>query len=224
MSDDKLNRGALWENRNKRTDAHPDLSGQINIEGVEYWISGWLKGDESSESAPVVSLSVRPMKDQAKDPRFKGSLVNPGAAIRAAQHLKGLTNLKMAEDYGVARQQINRWTHAEDMYLSKLREFAAYFNLPLVELLELGVPPDQVNSRGQRVELDSRVVNVGASIRAALKLKRKRSADMAREMDVTRQQASRWTSSEDMLLSKAVGFADYFDLDFCEFLKLGTTD
>jgi hypothetical protein len=50
------------------------------------------------------------------------------------------------------------------------------------------------------------------------------SADMAREMSVARQQAFRWTSKEDMLLSKAVQFADYFDMDFCEFLKLGTTE
>lgn len=224
MSDDKLNRGALWENRNKRTDAQPDLSGKINIEGVEYWISGWLRGGDSSERAQMISLSVKPMKDQTKVPRFKGSLINPGVAIKAAQQRKGLSNVKMAEDYGVVRQQINRWTHAEDMYVSKLKEFAAYFNLPLVELLELGVPPDEVNLRGEPVELDSNAVNVGASIRSALKLKSMSSADLAREMSVARQQAFRWTSKEDMLLSKAVQFADYFDMDFCEFLKLGTTE
>lgn len=65
---DNTNRGAMWNNANKQSDNHPDLSGSINIEGVEYWISGWKRRSDSSPNAPVVSLSIRP-KDQQSAPK-----------------------------------------------------------------------------------------------------------------------------------------------------------
>lgn len=65
---DNTNRGAMWRNQNKQSDTHPDLSGSINIEGVEYWISGWTKKENSSPNAPVVSISIRP-KEQGVQPR-----------------------------------------------------------------------------------------------------------------------------------------------------------
>ena len=58
------NRGAMWRNTRKQSDTHPDLSGSINIDGKEYWISGWTKKEGAADSAPVVSMSVRPKEDQ----------------------------------------------------------------------------------------------------------------------------------------------------------------
>lgn len=65
---DNTNSGLLAKNKRKEKDTHPDYSGSINIEGVEYWLSGWLKtGKESSKLAgeKFFSLSVRP-KDQQR--------------------------------------------------------------------------------------------------------------------------------------------------------------
>jgi hypothetical protein len=55
---DNTNRGSIFKNDKKTEEKHPDMSGSINIEGVEYWISGWKK--QSKQGANFISLSVRP--------------------------------------------------------------------------------------------------------------------------------------------------------------------
>ena len=64
MSYDNTNRGALWNNDRKQNDNHPDLSGSINIDGKDYWISGWKKKPDANPRAPIVSLSVRPVEEK----------------------------------------------------------------------------------------------------------------------------------------------------------------
>lgn len=55
------NTGALFKNDRKEKDTHPDRRGSCNIEGVEYWVSGWLK---EKDGKPWMSLSF-----QKKEPR-----------------------------------------------------------------------------------------------------------------------------------------------------------
>ena len=43
MSYDNTNRGVLFKNDRKEKDTHPDYKGSINADGVEYWISAWMK-------------------------------------------------------------------------------------------------------------------------------------------------------------------------------------
>jgi len=57
---DNTNRGAFWKNDRREKDTHPHFKGSINIEGKEYWLSGWKKADDAKENAPLVSLSVQP--------------------------------------------------------------------------------------------------------------------------------------------------------------------
>lgn len=64
--------------------------------------------------------------------------INVGASIRAAQAIRKINNTKMAEDYGVARQQVHRWRTAEHMYTQKVEEFAKYFGMNLYDFLTLG--------------------------------------------------------------------------------------
>lgn len=64
MQYDNTNRGILGKNFNKTADNHPDYSGSININGAEFWLSGWLK---EGKAGKFFSLSVKP-KD-AKAPR-----------------------------------------------------------------------------------------------------------------------------------------------------------
>ena len=41
MADNK-NGGALFKNQKKATDQHPDYTGNINIDGKEYYLSAWV--------------------------------------------------------------------------------------------------------------------------------------------------------------------------------------
>jgi len=54
---DNTNRGALFANDRKEKDTHPDRTGSINVEGVDYFIDGWLK--ESQGGKKFLSLSVK---------------------------------------------------------------------------------------------------------------------------------------------------------------------
>lgn len=40
--------GTLFVNRNKKTDKHPDRTGKIKINNVEYRLSGWIKKSEKT--------------------------------------------------------------------------------------------------------------------------------------------------------------------------------
>ena len=61
---DNSNRGVLFRNQNKTEDKHPDFNGSINANGVDYWLSGWVK--ESKEGKKFFSLSVKPKEQQAR--------------------------------------------------------------------------------------------------------------------------------------------------------------
>lgn len=59
MNYDNTNRGQFWRNEKKEKDTHPDWTGSINIDGVEYWLSGWSKKPDAHPRAPSVSLSFK---------------------------------------------------------------------------------------------------------------------------------------------------------------------
>lgn len=61
---DNTNRGSLFKNDKKTEEKHPDLSGSVNIEGVEYWISGWSKVSKGGQK--FISLSVRQKQEQTR--------------------------------------------------------------------------------------------------------------------------------------------------------------
>ena len=62
------NRGALFRNQKKSTEKHPEYNGSINVNGVDYWISGWLK--ESQQGTKYMSLSVNPKEQmEAQQPK-----------------------------------------------------------------------------------------------------------------------------------------------------------
>ncbi len=67
MEYDNTNRGMLMKNPNKTADNHPDHSGSINVNGVEYWLSGWIK--DSKKGNKFLSLSVKPKEEQKKKAR-----------------------------------------------------------------------------------------------------------------------------------------------------------
>jgi hypothetical protein len=59
---DNTNSGIVSKNKRKEKDTHPDITGSINVEGREYWLSGWQK---QGQSGTFYSLSVKPKDQQA---------------------------------------------------------------------------------------------------------------------------------------------------------------
>lgn len=55
------NRGALFVNDRKQTEKHPDMQGKINVNGVDYYLSGWWKQTAKGE---ILSLSLGQQVEQ----------------------------------------------------------------------------------------------------------------------------------------------------------------
>ena len=67
---DKTNSGILSRNDRKEQPNHPDFKGQINVAGVDYWLSGWVK-ERKDGTGKFFSLSVKPKDAQPSAPTFR---------------------------------------------------------------------------------------------------------------------------------------------------------
>lgn len=67
--DSKVNRGVLFKNDRKRTETHPDYKGEINIDGVEFWLSAWIQKSRQGETYMSLSIGdAKGEKPSAKQP------------------------------------------------------------------------------------------------------------------------------------------------------------
>ena len=81
---DNTNSGLLARNERKETENHPDYTGTINADGVDYWVSAWVKtGREGSkmEGKKFFSISLKRKDEQARSPQRN----QPAAPQRQAQ-------------------------------------------------------------------------------------------------------------------------------------------
>lgn len=67
MNYDNTNSGILSKNDRREKDTHPEYTGTINVDGVDYWLSAWVK-ERKDGSGKFFSLSVRP-KEQRQAPK-----------------------------------------------------------------------------------------------------------------------------------------------------------
>ena len=70
---DPTNRGTLARNEKKESDTHADYNGQLNVNGTEYWLNGWIK--KGNEGKSFMSLSIKPKAPaarQSSEPTRKG--------------------------------------------------------------------------------------------------------------------------------------------------------
>ena len=54
-------RGVLFKNDRKDSDRHPDYKGNAEVDGVQYWLSAWIK--EGKTGQKFMSLSFTPKTD-----------------------------------------------------------------------------------------------------------------------------------------------------------------
>jgi len=63
---DNSNRGALWPNDKYQPDTtQPRFKGNLDVDGVEYWVSAWTERVEPGSNRPSIKLSIK-RKDEAK--------------------------------------------------------------------------------------------------------------------------------------------------------------
>lgn len=61
MAYDNTNRWTLNKNDRKEKDTHPDYKGSLNVDGVDYWIDGWIK---EGANGKFISGSLKPKQDR----------------------------------------------------------------------------------------------------------------------------------------------------------------
>jgi len=59
---ENTNKGVLFINDRKEKDSHPDRKGSINVDGKEYWLSGW---DKQTSKGDTISLSLQPKEQRS---------------------------------------------------------------------------------------------------------------------------------------------------------------
>ena len=71
MSYDNTNSGALFKNADKKTDKHPDYRGDINVGGVDHFISAWLKTSKNGTKYMSLSVTEKNANNTRSPPKSK---------------------------------------------------------------------------------------------------------------------------------------------------------
>ena len=71
MEYDNTNSGVLFREQEKKSEKHPDFKGNINVEGKDYWLTGWV--NEAKDGRKYFKLSVQPKDTQGSKPAPKQS-------------------------------------------------------------------------------------------------------------------------------------------------------
>lgn len=51
------NKGVLYINERKEKETQPDFKGSINVNGIDFWISGWKR---KTEKGQLISMVIDP--------------------------------------------------------------------------------------------------------------------------------------------------------------------
>jgi len=71
-------RGVLFNNDKRKSDASPDMTGHLEIEGTEYWVSAWWQ--EAKTGVEYLSFRINPKEDEEPAPASKRSASQPARA------------------------------------------------------------------------------------------------------------------------------------------------
>jgi hypothetical protein len=70
---DNTNRGSIWKNDKKDKDTHPDFTGSLNVNGVEFWVSAWKRKEGAAAKAPSLSFSIKLKEERGATPKTSGN-------------------------------------------------------------------------------------------------------------------------------------------------------
>ncbi len=59
------NSGALFKNKRKEKETHPDYTGRVNVRGTDFWLSAWIKKSKAGEV--YMSLALNPVEQKSDD-------------------------------------------------------------------------------------------------------------------------------------------------------------
>ena len=66
MTQQRDNSGALFANERKTKDTQPDRTGSAMIDGVEYWVSGWINKPKNGGNQYLSMIFKKKEEDAAK--------------------------------------------------------------------------------------------------------------------------------------------------------------
>jgi len=55
--------GALFPNRDRKTDRHPNATGSALINGIEFWVSAWTKIDRNGNKFQSLSFKIKEQRE-----------------------------------------------------------------------------------------------------------------------------------------------------------------
>jgi hypothetical protein len=84
---DNNNRGSIWKNDKKEKDTHPDFTGSLNVNGVEYWVSAWKRKEGAAPKAPALSFSVKPKEEQQPTAARRPDPISTGRQLPPKQNI-----------------------------------------------------------------------------------------------------------------------------------------
>ena len=84
----KENSGSMKRNDKGGVETRPDYRGSLNVEGVEFWLSGWIK---ESDDGKWMSLSVQRKEDKpaTSKPKPRPSLTDDEIPFLSRDHARG---------------------------------------------------------------------------------------------------------------------------------------
>jgi hypothetical protein len=60
---DNNNRGSIWKNEDRKSSAtHPQFKGSAEVNGVEYWVSGWLRKEGANTKIKEINFKHKGKK------------------------------------------------------------------------------------------------------------------------------------------------------------------
>jgi uncharacterized protein (DUF736 family) len=68
--ENKPNSGALFRNKKKETDKHPDYTGSISVDGKDYWLSAWINTSKAGDKYMALRVTPPENADNPKDAPF----------------------------------------------------------------------------------------------------------------------------------------------------------
>lgn len=74
---DNTNSGAIFKNKYKESDKHPDMTGPLNVDGVEYQIAAWSNENDRQGKYLSVKISKKEEKVAVGSTSSSGSTDEP---------------------------------------------------------------------------------------------------------------------------------------------------